>query len=385
MANSLFRRGFGYRRLEDEEKITMLPTGITDACGPAPSAICKWVWNATENDAMAETARWFVERPLKIILILLVSMVINRVVRRGIDRMVSRLIETREKEQEVAEVESNKMLAVMGNRARRKLQRLAEQGDRSRQRALTLGAVLRGISTGVIYLLGVMIALGELGIDLGPLIAGAGIIGLAVGFGAQDLVANFIADIFVIIEDQYGVGDWIDVGPASGTVEQVTLRTTVLRDSHGTVWVIPNGEIHRVGNSSQLWAKTVLDLDVAYDTDIDLAATVIKQTADELWEEQLEAATIIEEPVISGLQSFGADAITIRLSVKTEPGEQWATGRILRARMKKAFDAHNIEIPFPQRTVWMHTADEPAQPSAAPEIKIRTDLLESRSGAEAED
>ncbi|MBT3969616.1 MAG: mechanosensitive ion channel, partial [Actinobacteria bacterium] len=209
---------------------------------------------------MAETARWFVERPLKIILILLVSMVINRVVRRGIDRMVSRLIETREKEQEVAEVESNKMLAVMGNRARRKLQRLAEQGDRSRQRALTLGAVLRGISTGVIYLLGMMIALGELGIDLGPLIAGAGIIGLAVGFGAQDLVANFIAGIFVIIEDQYGVGDWIDVGPASGTVERVTLRTTVLRDSHGTVWVIPNGEIHRVGNSSQLWAKTVLDL-----------------------------------------------------------------------------------------------------------------------------
>jgi len=230
-----------------------------------------------------------------------------------------------------------------------------------------------------------MIALGEIGLDLGPLLAGAGIVGLAIGFGAQSLVADFIAGVFVIIEDQYGVGDWVDVGSASGTVERVSLRTTVLRDAHGTVWVVPNGEIRRVGNSSQLWARTVLDLEVAYDTDIDKAATIIKDVADQLWEEQLEVATILEEPVVSGVQSFGADSIAIRLSVKTEPGEQWSTGRILRARIKKAFDTYGIEIPFPQRTVWMHTADNSEKDKEVPEVEIKRNLLEGSSGSSDED
>ena len=341
---------------------------LSDACGDDPGFICEWIWDNTENEKLSEIISWIIERPLKVVVILLVAMIVNRLLRRAIDRMVQRIISAREQEQTEAELESEKTLSNVGERARRKLQRISEHGDRPRQRAVTLGAVLRGTSTTSVYLMGLMIALGEIGLDLGPLLAGAGIVGLAIGFGAQSLVSDFIAGVFVIIEDQYGVGDWVDVGSASGTVERVSLRTTVLRDAHGTVWVVPNGEIRRVGNSSQLWARTVLDLEVAYDTDIDKAATIIKDVADQLWEEQLEVATILEEPVVSGVQSFGADAIAIRLSVKTEPGEQWSTGRILRARIKKAFDTYGIEIPFPQRTVWMHTADNSGKEKEVPEV-----------------
>ena len=358
---------------------------LSDACGNDPGFICEWIWDNTENEKLSEIISWIIERPLKVVVILLVAMIVNRLLRRAIDRMVQRIISVREQEQTEAELESEKALSNVGERARRRLQRISEHGERSRQRALTLGAVLRGTSTTIVYLMGLMIALGEIGLDLGPLLAGAGIVGLAIGFGAQSLVADFIAGVFVIIEDQYGVGDWVDVGSASGTVERVSLRTTVLRDAHGTVWVVPNGEVRRVGNSSQLWARTVLDLEVAYDTDIDKAATIIKDVADQLWEEQLEVATILEEPVVSGVQSFGADSIAIRLSVKTEPGEQWSTGRILRARIKKAFDTYGIEIPFPQRTVWMHTADDSEKNKETPEIKVRKDLLEGSSGSSEED
>ena len=356
--------------------INTFSTSLSDACGNDPGFICEWIWDNTENEKLSEIVSWIIERPLKVVVILLVAMIVNRLLRRAIDRMVQRIISVREQEQTEAELESEKTLSNVGERARRRLQRISENGERSRQRALTLGAVLRGTSTTIVYLMGLMIALGEIGVDLGPLLAGAGIVGVAIGFGAQSLVADFIAGVFVIIEDQYGVGDWVDVGSASGTVERVSLRTTVLRDAHGTVWVVPNGEIRRVGNSSQLWARTVLDLEVAYDTDIDKAATIIKDVADQLWEEQLEVATILEEPVVSGVQSFGADSIAIRLSVKTEPGEQWSTGRIIRARIKKAFDTYGIEIPYPQRTVWMHTADNSGKEKEVPEVEIKRDLLE---------
>ena len=172
---------------------------------------------------------------------------------------------------------------------------------------------------------------------------------MAVGFGAQSLVKDFLSGIFMLIEDQYGVGDIIDVGPTSGVVEEVKLRTTQVRDVSGTLWHIPNGEIARVANMSQEWARAVLDIEVAYDTDLGHAMAVIKAVADEVWTDNLAHATIIEEPEIWGVQSFGADAIAIRLVAKVEPGEQWATGREIRRRLKDAFDEAGIDIPFPQR------------------------------------
>jgi len=366
-----------------EAVTTELQAGLVDACGESPGFICEWIWDATDNEALAGLVDWLIERPLKVAIILVGALVVNRLVKRAIDRMVSRLVESRTREEGEAEAESSARLARLGRRARGRLQKIHDQAERSRQRAVTLGVVLRGLAGVAVYALALMVALGELGLDLGPLIAGAGIVGLAIGFGAQSLVSDFIAGIFIIIEDQYGVGDIVDVGAASGTVEKVTLRTTILRDIDGALWVVPNGEIRRVGNSSQLWARTVLDVDVAYDTDIDLAASVIKEVADSVWQEEVESATIIEEPEIWGVQSFGADAISIRLAVKTEPNEQWATGRLIRARLKKAFDANGIEIPFPQRTVWINQVSE--RTTVVPETEVRDDLLERRSGSDGDE
>jgi small conductance mechanosensitive channel len=195
-------------------------------------------------------------------------------------------------------------------------------------------------------------ALGEFDINLGPLIAGAGIAGIALGFGAQSIVQDFLAGFFMLIEDQYAVGDIVDVGEASGVVEGMGLRTTRLRDVNGTLWYVPNGQIQRVANKSQQWARAVLDIEVAYDTDIELAKRVIKETADSVWNDHLPKATIIEEPEIWGVEMFGESAIAIRLVVKTEPGEQFSTAREIRGRLIVAFTREGIEIPFPQRVIW---------------------------------
>ncbi|MEE9206231.1 MAG: mechanosensitive ion channel family protein, partial [Acidimicrobiia bacterium] len=237
--------------------------------------------------------------------------------------------------------------------------------ERSTQRAQSLGSVLRSIASLVIYSMAAIIVLAEFGVSLGPLVAGAGIIGVAIGFGAQTLVKDFLSGIFMLIEDQYGVGDVIDVGDATGVVEQVNLRTTQIRDVNGTVWFIPNGEIRRIGNKSQQWARTVLDVEVSYDTNIEHASRLIKQVADDLWHERLEHATVLEEPEIWGVQELGASAIAIRVVLKVEPGEQWATGREMRRRLKEKFDAEGVEIPFPQRTVWLHQAGSVATPQPA--------------------
>ena len=164
----------------------------------------------------------------------------------------------------------------------------------------------------------------------------------------------------MILEDQYGVGDVIDAGEASGTVESVGLRTTRLRDVEGVVWHVRNGEIMRVGNMSQGWSRSLLDIDVAYDSDLDLATTTITQTAESLRSDPAFTDAILEAPEVWGVQALGADGITLRLVVKTVPLEQWRVSRELRRRIKDALDAVGIEIPFPQRTLWVRGQGLPA-------------------------
>jgi small conductance mechanosensitive channel len=224
---------------------------------------------------------------------------------------------------------------------------------RAAARAQTLGAVLRSVASFVIWTIAFITILGELGINLGPLVAGAGLAGVALGFGAQSLVKDFLAGIFMLIEDQYGVGDVIDVGEASGTVEAVTLRTTRLRDVNGTVWHVPNGQILRVGNMSQQWARALLDVSVAYGADLDEAQRIIKEVADALWREDAWRGQILEEPEVWGVEDIGPDGVIIRLVVKTLPAKQWSAMRELRSRLKVALDEAGIEIPHPQRTIWV--------------------------------
>jgi small conductance mechanosensitive channel len=217
---------------------------------------------------------------------------------------------------------------------------------RAAARAQTLGQVLRSLTSLLVYGIASLLVLGELGINLGPLLATAGIAGVALGFGAQSLVKDFLTGIFMLLEDQYGVGDVIDVGEATGEVEQVTLRSTRLRDAQGTVWHVPNGEILRVGNMSQQWAKAVVDVAVAYGTDVREATEVIERVgadlrADEEWADRIE-----EAPEVLGVESLGADGLTIRVTVKTKPGAQWGVMRELRLRLREALDAAGIEAPY---------------------------------------
>ena len=220
----------------------------------------------------------------------------------------------------------------------------------------TIGRLLSSAVTAVAWTIALATILGQFGIDLGPLLAGAGIIGIALGFGAQNLVRDFLSGIFMLVEDQYGVGDVIDVGEATGTVEAVSLRTTRLRDVEGNLWHIPNGTIARVANKSQDWARAVIDVPVAYGTDIAHASHVIKSVADRLWQEPSDPA-VLEEPAVWGVETLGPDGLAIRLVVKTPPLVQWDVARMLRARIKEAFEQEGIEIPFPQRVVW-HRSEE---------------------------
>jgi small conductance mechanosensitive channel len=343
---------------------------LADACGPDPGNLCELVFDLTGNESLAQLSNW-VQAPLAALLILAGAWIVNRIVRRLISRTIDNMLSRREAEQasEAAEAEAQARAEQRPNLQQRALARalaLKESSARSTQRTRTLGNVMLSLASIIIYTIAGLMALAEFDINLGPLIASAGIVGIALGFGAQSLVKDFLSGIFMLVEDQYGVGDVIDVGDAAGVVEAVNLRTTQLRDVHGTLWHVPNGEIRRVANKSQEWARTVLDVEVAYDTDIASAMAVIKRVADEVWEEAPENATILEEPEIWGVEAFGASAIAIRLAMKVEPAEQWATARLVRGRLKEAFDAEGIEIPFPQRTVWMHQVEAGPTPEPPP-------------------
>jgi small conductance mechanosensitive channel len=169
-----------------------------------------------------------------------------------------------------------------------------------------------------------------------------GWIGVALAFGAQNMLRDLIAGTFIIFEDQLGVGDIVDLGVASGTVEEVTLRSTRLRDAEGVVWHVPNGEIHRVGNQSQQWSRAVVDVPISSGAELDRATGVIKTAADELAHEETWRPRILDAPEVEGVESFTLDSVTIRIVVKTAPSEQWRVARELRSRIKLALDAAGI-------------------------------------------
>ena len=242
---------------------------------------------------------------------------------------------------------------------------VAEDSDpRRNARVHSISAVVGSTAAVIIWSIALILVLGELGVNLAPLIAGAGIAGVALGFGAQSLVEDCIAGLFMLVEDQYGIGDVVDLDEATGVVEKISLRTTVLRGIDGTVWHVPNGEVQRVGNKSQLWSVALVDVDVAYDCDLAAARQVIIDCATELVEGDEWTDVIIDPPQLLGVEALGADGITIRVTIKVEPGAQWALQRALREALKAALDGAGIEIPFPQRTVWVRR-DDATEPAAA--------------------
>lgn len=220
------------------------------------------------------------------------------------------------------------------------------------QRRRTLASVFTTVAILAIVSVTLMMVLQELGISLGPLLATAGVAGLAVGFGAQTLVKDVISGFFILFENQYSLGDVIETAGVSGAVEDIHLRTTTLRDVYGVVHIVPNGEIRVLSNKTKEWSRAVLDIGVAYQEDIDRVIEVLEDLASEVREDPVFGELLVETPTVPGVQAFADSAIVIRMMARTIPLKQWDVARELRRRIKARFDAEGIEIPFPQRVVW---------------------------------
>lgn len=332
--------------------------GFDDPSCASSDALCKTVLGWTDNQTLANASDILIGKPLALLWLLVLFLVVRWVLHRLIDRVVARAED-----------------GVLPDRVSRfgwrgRAAKAAEAHDiaaatRRVQRAKTMGDLLKSVVTGLLIAVFGTMALSELGVNIAPIIASAGIIGLALGFGAQSLVKDFLSGIFMIFEDQYGVGDVVDVGEASGVVEAVSLRVTRLRDLNGTVWYVPNGAILRVGNMSQNWARAVVDVTVGYDADLNRVERVLREIAHDLWEDDEFRGVIIEEPEVTGVESFTTDGITLRVLLKTAPMEQWGVARALRQRIKGRFDHEGIDISTPQRVVWQQ--ETPTGPASEEE------------------
>jgi small conductance mechanosensitive channel len=316
---------------------------LEDVCGEDPALACEQVLDWTGSEGLARFADWFIGQPVMIVLILLVAVVVNRLVRRGIRRLADRLAAGGEARLHRPRRRHKGVPAVLVS---------GKPSVRAAARAHTIGQVLGSVATAVIFVIAILMVLGELGVNLAPLIAGAGIAGVALGFGTQSLVQDFISGLFMLLEDQYGVGDVVDLGDAVGVVEEVTLRVTRLRDVNGTVWYVPNGQITRVANRSQEWSRAVLDVPVAYGTHVDQAEEIIKGVADELWQEEGWSERVLEAPEVWGVENLAAEAVTLRVVAKTVPSAQADVLRELRRRVLAAFEAEGIDMPSPLRALW---------------------------------
>ncbi len=307
---------------------------LIKACGPAGSRswLCARMYDLTGNIRAAEVADTFA-KPFRVLVIVAAAYVLVRVTRLLLRRVTRRLarngasdhIEKLRRRTGVALLDTSPVPSV-----RRAL------------RAETIGAVLRSVASILIWATALIMILDTFDVNLAAIGVGASIIGVAIGFGSQSLVRDFLSGVFMLVEDQYGVGDVIDVGAAVGTVEGVSLRTTRLRDNEGVVWHVPNGEILRVGNKSQQWSRALLDVPVAYDADIAVATESIRTAAMSVAADPEFERLVIDEPEVLGVEQITTDQVVIRLGVKTRPLEQWRVARELRLRVKSALDAAGI-------------------------------------------
>ncbi|MEX0868624.1 MAG: mechanosensitive ion channel family protein [Nitriliruptoraceae bacterium] len=336
-----------------------------DVLGDVQRPFTDWVAEQTDSTALIWASENLVEPTLRIFVVLVLAWIGLGLIKRAIRRAVAHA-----QDPDVLPSGLRSRMAVLDDGPKTFSLRRA-------QRAESMGALASSVAAFTVWIIALFMILGTFGVNLGPLIAGAGIVGIALGFGAQDLVKDFLSGVSMLLEDQYGVGDIIDAGDASGKVESISLRTTRVRDVNGTLWHIPNGEIRRIGNMSQGWARALLDIGIGYGADIDASSQIILQVATDMSQEPEFVEDFLDVPEIWGVQELNDSSVDIRLVVKTRPGRQWAIARELRRRIKIAFDAAHVEIPFPQRTVWLRTeapvavgdADAPVFETPAPDAR----------------
>jgi small conductance mechanosensitive channel len=317
--------------------ITAAASGPAPTCVHDSTSLCARVYDLFGVDWLAANAEAFIATPARILLIVVVAAMARLAVHRGIGRLAART--------------ASGAVPPLLRRGRARAAAPGAPGEpgveRRSQRAEAIGSVLRSTASIMILGIAVVLVLGELGINLAPIVASAGVVGVALGFGAQNLVKDFIAGIGIILEDQYGVGDLVDLGEATGTVEAVGLRITRVRDAHGVVWYARNGEIQRVGNKSQGFAQVVVDMPVAHDTDLERCRDVMQQVADAMYAEPEWAGVLLAEPESLGAEQISAQGVVMRLQVRTTNAEQFRVGRELRMRLSERFAVEGIRTPLP--------------------------------------
>ncbi|MEB3368008.1 mechanosensitive ion channel family protein [Saccharopolyspora mangrovi] len=295
---------------------------------------CQAVFDWTKNAWLASYADLLIAKPLQILLVLIIAFAVRWLVHRTINRLTQ------------GNGKPPKLLAPLRERRGDSLTNEL-LSERRRQRAKTIGSVLKSLTSFLIFGLAVIYVLQVLGVRIAPVLASAGVLGVAVAFGAQNLVRDFLSGMFMMVEDQYGVGDVVDLGEASGSVEAVGLRVTTLRDINGTVWYVRNGEILRVGNSSQGFAVAVVDFPISHNSDVQKAIEVAGKVAEEAAAKEPLSKDVLEPPEMLGVDQITSDTVTLRLTVKVRPGRQWAVQRRLRVDVKRAYDDSAIEPPYP--------------------------------------
>jgi moderate conductance mechanosensitive channel len=288
---------------------------------------------------VADAGEWLLPVAIRLAVLVAITLLVLRVIRAALPPSVSRYL------------------------ARRSHRRGKDEAEAAK-RTTTLAGVAVAVASWFVIIMATFVGLSELGFDIGPILAGAGVVGLAVGFGAQHLVRDFFAGLFILLEDQYRVGDVVEVGGKAGLVEDINLRRTVLRDLDGIVHTIANGEIKAASNFTKVTSRVNIDVEVAYKQDLDHAIEVINRVGAEMFDERV---TGLREPIkVLRVDAFAASGIAIKCLGETEAGTQWAVGGEFRRRLKAAFDAEGIEIPFPHRTLYWGT-DQPAlRPDAQP-------------------
>ena len=270
---------------------------------------------------LQEIGGWIITSGLQIVLVIVVMLVVSKVLHVAVNRAIGRAARTDDVEQ--------------------------------KKRSDTLRSTINSLISVAVFTIALVVVLGQLGIEIGPILAAAGVLGLAVGFGAQTLVADLISGFFILLDEQIRVGDVVDIAGKGGLVEKVNLRMVTLRDLAGNVHFVRNSSISVVTNMTKEYSRYVFDIGVAYREDVDEVIEVIRMVDAELRGDPAYSDSILEPIEILGLDAFADSAVIIKARTKTRPIKQWEVGREFNRRLKKAFDARDIEIPFPHVTLYM--------------------------------
>jgi small-conductance mechanosensitive channel len=320
-----------------------VPGTLTGNCGNAPGVACRLTWDLSHSTTATQVVKVYLAGPVsqagRIAFVLVLALLARAIFHRLINKVTERAATT--------------TLSVTPNgRVQKAAASTAMAGlERREQRARALGSILRSGVSVIVFAIAALTILGILGFNLAPLLASTAVLGVALGFGAQNLVRDYLAGLLMLVEDHYGVGDTINAGVATGTVEAMSLLTTTLRDVNGVVWHIRNGTIDSVGNESQGWSRAVIDYPVPYEEDLARIRALMEQAADSLYRERGWKKLMLEKPEVWGAQELSGKEVTMRLVAKTAPMRQWEVARELRARVKATLDAAGVQPAGPDTIV----------------------------------